>query len=291
MDCLKVAEVAELKGCTERYIRKQIYNNQLSAIELPTASNNRKEYGIPIEALPEKLKTKYYSRKRSELGLQPENEIIKTANKKHLNTVKKPFEDFSEEERKEIAFWTDLIKEWLLIRDISKHKVETDKLFVAKCKLEHPDITISEDVLYRKYNAYRNNDLETLLGKRGGWNKGNTGIPQHILDCFMYFYLDTRRPPLSRSYQLTIEWVKEFYPEDVLLIPSERSFRRQVEKLPEAVIKLTRYGEKALSDSYIPTVERWYEDLKANDVWIADNHTFDFHTIGEAGQVHRLHPR
>lgn len=289
MDCLKVAEVAALKGCTERYIRKQIYTNQLNAIELPEASNNRKEYGIPIDALPENLKSKYYVRKRSELGLQPENETVKTAHKKPLKIIKKPFEDFTEEERKEIAFWTELIKEWLLIRDVSKHKVETDKLFVAKCKLEHPDITISEDVLYRKYHAYRDNDLEMLLGKRGGWNKGNTGIPQHILDAFMYFYLDTRRPALSRAYQLTIEWVKEFYPEDVILIPSERSFRRQAEKLPEAVIKLTRFGEKALSDSYIPTVERWYEDLNANDVWIADNHTFDFHTIGEAGQVHRLH--
>ena len=289
MDCLKVAEVAALKGCTERYIRKQIYNNKLNAIELSEASNNRKEYGIPIDTLPENLKSKYYARKRSELGLQPENKTIKSANKKTLKTIKKPLEEFTEEERGQIAFWTDILKEWLRVRDASEHKVETDKLFIAKFKLEHPDITISEDILYRKYNAYRKNDLETLISKRGGWNKGNTGIPQHILDAFMYFYLDTRRPALSRSYQLTIEWVMEFYPENVPLIPSERSFRRQVEKLPEAVIKLTRYGEKALSDSYIPTVERWYEDLHANDVWIADNHTFDFHTIGEAGQIHRLH--
>lgn len=290
MDYLKVAEVAELKGCTERYIRKQIYNDQLTAVELPNASNNRKEYGIPIDALPENLKAKYYARKRIELGLQPERkETTKTAYKKPLNAVKRPLESFTEEERKEIVFWTELIKEWLRIRDASKHKVETDKLFIAKCKLEHPDIAISEDILYRKYNAYRNNDTESLLGKRGGWNKGNTGIPQHILDGFMYFYLDTRRPPLSRAYQLTIDWTREFYPEDLQLIPSERSFRRQAEKLPDAVIKLMRYGEKALSDSCIPTVERWYEDLNANDVWIADNHTFDFHTIGEGGKVHRLY--
>lgn len=289
MDCLKVAEVAALKGCTERNVRWLIKNGKLSAVEFLSKGNNHKEYGIPIEALPENLKSKYYARKRSELGLQPETEAIKTANKKPLKTDKKPLEDFTEEERREIAFWTDILKEWLRVRDASGHKVETDHLFVAKCKLEYPDIAISEDILYRKYNAYRENDLETLLGKRGGWNKGNTGIPQHILDGFMYFYLDTRRPALSRAYQLTIEWVREFYPEDLWLIPSERSFRRQAERLPEAVIKLTRYGEKALSDSYIPTVERWYEDLRANDVWVADNHTFDFHTIGEAGQVHRLH--
>ncbi|MDE7281526.1 MAG: hypothetical protein K2N36_07280, partial [Ruminiclostridium sp.] len=185
MDYLKVAEVADLKGCTERYIRKQICNNQLIAIELSNASNNRKEYGIPIEALPEKLKAKYYARKRTELGLQPEKKTVKTAYKKPLNTVKKSLESFTEEERREISFWTELIKEWQKVRDISKNKAETDKLFIAKCKLENPDITISEDILYRKYNAYRNDDLESLLGKRGGWNKGNTGIPQHILDGFM----------------------------------------------------------------------------------------------------------
>ncbi len=289
MDCLKVAEVAALKGCTERNVQLLIKNGKLNAVELPSGGNNHMEYGIPIEALPENLKSKYYARKRSELGLQPENETIKTANKKPLKTIKKPFEDFTEEERKQIAFWTDILKEWLRVRDASEHKVETDKLFIAKCKLEHPDITISEDILYRKYNAYRENDFETLIGKRGGWNKGNTGIPQHILDGFMYFFLDTNSPPLSQVYRLTIAWTQEFYPEDVPLIPSERSFRRQVEKIPEAVIKLMRYGEKALSDSYLPTVDRWYEDLYANDVWIADNHTFDFHTIGDAGQCHRLH--
>lgn len=289
MDCLKVAEVASLKGCSLQYIQKMVKDGRLEAVELPEASNNRKEYGIPIDALPDNLKSKYYSRKRTELGLPPEEKTIKTTYKKPLNTIKKPLESFTEEERKEIAFWTELIKEWQRIRDASKAKVEVDKLFVAKCKLEYPDIVISEDILYRKYNAYRNDDLETLLGKRGGWNKGNTEIPQHILDGFMYFFLDTNRPPLSQVYRLTVAWAQEFYPEDVPLIPSERTFRRQVKKIPEAVIKLMRYGEKALSDSYIPTVDRWYDDLKANDVWIADNHTFDFHSIGESGKCHRLY--
>lgn len=258
MDCLKVAEVADLKGCSLQYIQKIIKEGRLPAVELPDASNNRKEYGIPIDALPEKLKAKYYARKRTELGLQ-----LEPVNKKPLKTVKKSLEDFTEEERKQIVFWTDILKEWLRIRDASEHKVETDKLFVAKCKLEHPDIAFSEDILYRKYNAYRNNDLETLLGKRGGWNKGDSGIPQNILDGFLHFFLDINRPPLSQVYRLTITWAQEFYPEDVPLIPSERTFRRQVEKIPEAVIKLLRFGEKALSDSYIPTVDRWYDELKA----------------------------
>ena len=32
-----------------------------------------------------------------------------------------------------------------------------------------------------------------------------------------------------------------------------------------------------------------YDELYANDVWIADNHTFDFFTAGENGKPHRLY--
>ena len=107
----------------------------------------------------------------------------------------------------------------------------------------------------------------------------------------MYFYLDERRLPVSRCYQLMIEWVTEFYPQDLDKIPSERSFRRQADKLPQAVIALMRYGEKAFTDKYIPYIDRLYDDLQANDVWIADNHTFDFITYCEnnAQKTHRMY--
>ncbi len=89
MDCLKVAEVAALKGCTERNVRWLINSGKLNAVELPSGGNNHMEYGIPIEALPENLKSRYYARKRSELGLQPETKTIKTANKKAFKNRKK----------------------------------------------------------------------------------------------------------------------------------------------------------------------------------------------------------
>ena len=173
----------------------------------------------------------------------------------------------------------------------NRKKADTDLLFVAKMQLEHPEIEISTDILYRKYAAYKNGDIEGLIDKRGGWNKGHTDIPKHILDAFMYFFLDERRLPVSRCYQLMIEWVREFYPQDLDKIPSERSFRRQTEKLPEAVVALMRYGEKAFTDKYIPYIERLYDDLQANDVWIADNHTFDFITYCEnnAQKTHRMY--
>ena len=50
-----------------------------------------------------------------------------------------------------------------------------------------------------------------------------------------------------------------------------------------------RNGDKAFSDKCLPYVERLYDDLHANDVWIADNHTFDFFTAGKDGKVRRLY--
>ena len=285
------AELAEIKGCTARYVRQLAQNGKLPATEKADAANNRKEYLFDIDQMDEQTRRRYYNDKRRELDLAEPKKTVKTAGKRRLNGVQKSFEEYTEAERQQAATWIKIIKVWEAYRNkSSRKKADTDLLFIAKMQLEHPEIDISPDILYRKYAAYRAGDIEGLIDKRGGWNKGKTDIPQHILDAFMYFYLDERRLPVSRCYQLMIEWVTEFYPQDLPNIPSERSFRRQAEKLPEAVVALMRYGEKAMTDKYIPYIERMYDDLQANDVWIADNHTFDFMTYCDNGQkTHRMY--
>ena len=285
------AELAEIKGCTRQYIRRLAQNGKLPATEKADAANNRKEYLFDIDQMDEQTRRRYYNDKRRELDLAEPKKTVKTAGKRRLNGLQKSFEEYTEAERQQAATWIKIIKVWEAYRNkSSRKKADTDLLFIAKMQLEHPEIDISPDILYRKYAAYRAGDIEGLIDKRGGWNKGKTDIPQHILDAFMYFYLDERRLPVSRCYQLMIEWVTEFYPQDLPNIPSERSFRRQAEKLPQAVIALMRYGEKAMTDKYIPYIERMYDDLQANDVWIADNHTFDFMTYCDNGQkTHRMY--
>lgn len=55
MDYLTVKEVAELKGCSERYI-KRLCKEQKIQIELqPHPQNKQLCYMIPISALPEDL--------------------------------------------------------------------------------------------------------------------------------------------------------------------------------------------------------------------------------------------
>lgn len=293
MNYITTEQYAELKGCSLRYIQRQIQDGKIKALLNETAANHRKEYIIPLSALPEEMLFKYNNLQRAKLGLPPElppKKTAKTADKKLKTTVSKRIDEFSEDERQQIAFWKKVVTQWQGLRSGSEFKKsEIDSLYISKVKLENPDVTISLDILYRKYTALKSNNLDGLVDKRGAWNKGRNSIDKLLLDAFFYFYLDERRLPISRCYELLKTWCAEFYPELVPTIPSERSFRRQAEQLPEAVVKLCRYGDKAFKDTCCPYIERLYEDIEANDVWIADNHTFDFITIGENGRQHRIY--
>lgn len=80
--------------------------------------------------------------------------------KKKKQREKKPLEAYSAQERDRIAMWCRIIKEWLDTRAAYGKRSEADPLFVAKCKLEHPELEISVDILYRKYAAYKQDDYD-----------------------------------------------------------------------------------------------------------------------------------
>ena len=62
-------------------------------------------------------------------------------------------------------------------------------------------------------------------------------------------------------------------------IPSERTFRRELKKIPDCIREYTREGKKSCFDKYCEYIDREYTDLKANEIWIADNHTLDIQLL------------
>ena len=252
--------------------------------------NDRKrpKYMIPVSSLPEELQARYYSQKRQEAGIPPPTQ---NALKQPKNRPEMAFEDFSEEERERIIMWRGIIEDWQRCRSsYPGKKTEVDKLYIAKCKLEHPDLQVSADVLYRKWAAYKENDLAGILGKRGGSSKGTSVIPKVIWDYFLYLYLCENKPTVSRCYELAKDWTADFYPDLVGDIPHERCFRRHIKSdVPEAVQIFMREGDKAMKDKCLPFISRMYDKLHANDVWIADNHTLDVQSINGDGKTHRLY--
>lgn len=290
MEYLTTVQVAELKGCSERHARRLCQNGKLECDTTTNALNKRKEYRVPLPALSEKEQRKWANQQSKKLGLEPLKKPSKKA--ENLDPRQITLADLSRDQRDEVAIWSKIVQEWQETRErnLKRYsKSEIDEMFVAAQRLKYPDLAISIDILYRKYKAYKENDLDGLIDHRGGHNKGKTSIPPHIWDYFKWIYLTENRNTVSGCYKTTIEWTKEFYPEDMADIPSERTFRRQVERLPFYITEFMRNGDKAANDNVVPYIIRLYDDLHVNDVWVADNHTLDFITLGENGRQHRLY--
>ena len=201
-------------------------------------------------------------------------------------------EDFTAEERDEIFKWKKILDEWQHYRNsYPGKKTEVDDLFISKYKLEHPELTISTDILYRKYKAYKQNDLAGILGKRGGSNKGKSTIHPIVWKQFSCLYLSETEPTVARCVDLTKFCMMEYHPELVDGIPSVKTFQRHVKSdLLEAIKIYLKEGTKALRDKCLPYLMREYGDLEVNDCWIADNHTIDVESISEeTGKPHRLY--
>lgn len=290
MTYLSTAEVAEVKGCSLQYIQKCVKDGKIKAETKVNAANNRTEYRVPLSALSEREQIAYENKQRRSLGLElvPAPKKITKPDSRQLT-----LRDLDGSQRDEVALWCRIIQDWQVVREQKSEelggKCRVDELYCSAMKLRYPGINISTDILYRKYKAYKAGNIDGMIDHRGGHNKGSTVIPQFMLDAFYSMYLHDNQLPVSRCYSLLQTWVQEFYPESCGDMPSERTFRRKAEELPYAVVMYMRFGDKAFSDKCLPYIERLYDDLHANDVWIADNHTFDFFTSGENGRLHRMY--
>ena len=271
---LTAKQVAEVKGCSYRYVKRILQEGKLPAVEAVN-SRNRKIYQIPLEALPEELQQRWYAMQKDELLEEEE-----------------PTEQdrFSEAERMEMDFWIGLVRKWLEYRGraASGTKAETDRKFLSWCALEYPERSISLDNLYRKWKAVREDDPEGLIDKRGKWRKGASSVNEIVWQAFLYYYLDESQHPIQKCIEYTKMWIREKHPELYEEIPSYSSFYRRLNsEVPEGVKVLGREGHKAYNDRCAPYIRRVYEDIASNEWWVADNHTFDVMVRDKAGKLHR----
>lgn len=113
LDFLTVKEVAELKGCSERYIQNCISKGKIEA-KAELNSKGKTKFLVPVSVLPDELKGKYYGSIRSKEEAPPElkDVSVKKPKKQPKNTVKRSFEEYSLEERSEITKWCGILEEW-----------------------------------------------------------------------------------------------------------------------------------------------------------------------------------
>lgn len=282
---IKTAEAAVLMGVTERHARRMARSGQLTAIQRPN-DRNRPEYFIPLGSLPADAQQRYYAQctATAQVACIKKQNAIPRPPKREIDT-------FSAAEREEIDFWREAVRDWLAhrCRNSKRSKAEIDRLFVCKMQLEHPDVNISVDILYRKWAAVREDDDEALIDKRGKWRRGKTDVDPDVAKIFCAFYLvETKKPNVQEAMRSTEDFFTDC---DItkLPLPSYSTFRRISESIPEATRNRAIMGKKFLEDENGMYIKRSYESLHSNDVWVADNHTFDVLTRGRNGKPHRLY--
>lgn len=277
METLTLQELAELKGCHRVRIQQLVTEGFYKSVQVKN-SRGRLVHAIPLDQLTEEEQQKYYQSK----GILNTNIEVQNAEK---------LEFMSTEEREECVFWENVINEWQSFRNKEnvRNKSEVDALFITKMKLEHPELNISTSILYRKFKALKNGDLEGLIDKRGKAKKGYTKIDEHVWQVFLSFLLDQAKHPLRKCYQYTQLYIQDTAPELYEDIPAYCTFTRHVKAdIPEAILTLGRDGDKAFDDRCAPYIRRTYDNMDSNDYWIGDNHTIDV-IVGDGEKTFRLY--
>lgn len=286
---ITVKKYAEIAGCSERHIQKQIDMGAICA-EVVISEKNRKKYMIPVASLPLEI--------REKLLVESKKKAPSKA-KKLMEPLPepKPLDSYSEAQREQIVYWIKICREWEQLRDSAASKTEARAAFLLEVQKRDAQILagyrvrkLTDGILYRKYTAYRNNDYDGLTDRRGGHNKGQSSVPADLWNLFLYYWLDDRQPTVTSCYD-TLKMALNEFPEEfkTVFIPSEMAFRRRIKTDVDTAMKtLGRDGEKAYMDRCMPYVDRLYDGLEANEYWIGDTHTMDFVTTkmdGTPGSV------
>ena len=281
---LTVKEFSEFSGLSDRHIRRLSANGEINCI-VQTNQNNQQYYKIPISELTPQQQLKYYKSHDIEIP-----EELLAGRKPKAQHPHKEFDEFTAEQREEIAEWIRIIKAWDEYCAKSKlQKVPATEKFVQLQKVANPELNISKGILYRKKAALKADDLAGLIDNRGSWKKGTSSIPDVAWECFLYFYLDEAQHPINACIDYTRMWLEDKAPQ-YLPLPDYSSFYRKVQTaIPKPLEIMGREGMKAFQDRCGTYIRRTYEGMVSNEWWIADNHTFDVQTKGENGEIHRLY--
>lgn len=282
---LTVKEVAELKGCSERYIRNLIQSGQLQADEIPGAvGRGGISYLIPFTALDKKLQKKY-------LRLHPQEQEAELEVKPEQKSSIIPFclESLSEEERQQIVFWKGILNEWQQYRSMAKSKASADEEYIQMLGIRYPGMSITPRSLERKWKKWQTEGDIALVDHRGKHGNHHKKLEDYVYDIFESFYLDESRKTVTECIKLTELQLKQFAPQ-YLPLPSFDTFDRAVRssRTPVPVVQYFRYGQKAYKDKCSAYIKRTYKDLYSNDIWVCDNHTFDV-IVNEDGKNVRVY--
>lgn len=280
MEEITVKEYAQLRGCTERYVIKLISEGKLTANEKWGQGGNKGlSYVIPLSSIDDpKLIAKY---KRIE------SRKANSGKPKEIKPVTLPDKEaMTEKERDEVTFWKQVIAGWDEYRPPGKNRKEATEEYIQYLQDKYPDKRkqFSEGILYRRRRNLKEVGEASLVDRRGKHDGHKRSVPKVVFDIFEYYYLDQSKKSVQKCITLTELEIKHHpdqYDQSLLPLASSTSFAREIERsIPVPVLKYYRLGQKAFHDECANYIERSYDDLHSNDIWVCDNHTFDIFVDG-----------
>ncbi len=275
---LTTEDAAELCNISQRTIRNWISSGKLKSVtQIDGKGRGGIRHMVSLSSLDDKAQKKYWNKTKLPEVVAPDEPA-------------KTIDEYSASERKVIQLWIQAITEWTAYRAKYKgQKTVIDNEWVQANIKKYKDISLSADNLYRKWKAYRQNDYDGLIDKRGKWAKGKNTIPDLAWEVFKYLYLDENQQPITECYKYTQIYFEKEMPGLLKDIPGYDAFYRAVKTIPFAVVKYYREGDKAFEDDAAPFITRMYEDIDVGEVWVADAHTLDVMTIENTTEkIHRL---
>ena len=266
---LTVKQLAEIKGCTERYIQSCVNKGKIIAeVTIGQVGGNAgTHYSIPLSKLDEKVQLKY---KRYLKKLQKEAE--KQVQEQEIEEQQRKITaDLTEREKEKAMFWRKLLESWQSYRGKEADKEKADNEFIKVMNVQNEGLHLSRRTLYRKWNTYIMEGEASLADGRGKHGNHNYKMTKEIFDVFEYYYLNENKPSIKQCMRET----ELYFEGQEIELPCYSTFKRSVEKIPKAIKMYFREREKVFIDKCAPYIKRMYEDLESNDIWVADNHTFD----------------
>lgn len=261
---LTVKQLAEIKGCTERYIRNCITKGKIEAIQIEgqVGGNAGTHYSIPLSKLDEKVQLKYkrYLKKQ-------QKEVEKQVQEQQNKTIA----DLTEKEKQNVMFWRKVLESWQSYRGKEADKEKADNEFIKVMNVQNEGLHLSRRTLYRKWNSYIMEGEAALADGRGKHGNHNYKMTKEIFDVFEYYYLNENKPSIKQCMRETAL----YFEGQEIELPCYTTFKRSAKKIPKAIKLYFREREKVFIDKCAPYIKRMYEDLESNDIWVADNHTFD----------------
>lgn len=256
---LSTKQAAELWGYSERAVRKKAKNSECTYRYIPSSTGQGgKRMEILLESLPEQAQKAYHNEHGGEFQPVFNTDYASTKAQKEKGELR--------------ALAVTEYRKFL--RQSQKagmeSKTEIMDLFIKQWNVEH-DFRISRKSLYDWMKISRSGNVERLIDKRGGHNRGQSSIPEKYKELFNSLYLQQTKPTIESCFRE----VKREANINSDCIPGIKAFRNHVANLKPAVLILAREGKKAFEDKCLPHIERDYSQMEPNEMWVSDHHLWD----------------